>query len=133
MNDNPLNVRVYTSGDQVKLLLNGKEIETKSVLESAKLLAVFKVRYAEGELRAIAYKDGKEIASQTLKTVGNPTSLRLQPDRAKIPACRNDLAYVTVDLVDAAGNQCLTGFAPSISKSREWANWPRRAAPIPKM
>jgi beta-galactosidase len=109
VHDKPLNVRVYTSGDQVKLLLNGKEVETQSVLESAKLVAVFKVRYAEGELRAIAYKDGKEIASQTLKTVGKPTRLRLQPDREKIAASRNDLSYVTVDLVDAAGNSVPDG------------------------
>ena len=97
-------MRVYTSGDQVKLLLNGKEVGSQAVPESAKLVAVFKVRYEEGELRAIAYKDGKEIASQTLKTVGKPARLRLQADREMITASRNDLAYVTVELVDAAGN-----------------------------
>ena len=99
----PLNVRVYTSGDKVKLLLNGKEIETKPVPESAKLIAEFQVHYAEGELRAIAFKDGKEIASQILKTVGKPARLRLRADRPTIVASRNDLAFVTVELLDAAG------------------------------
>jgi beta-galactosidase len=104
IHNKPLNVRVYTSGDQVKLLLNGKEVETQAVPESAKLVAVFKVRYAEGELRAVAYKDGKEIASQALKTVGKAARLRLSADRKTIAASRNDLSYVTVELVDAAGN-----------------------------
>jgi beta-galactosidase len=99
----PLNVRVYTAGDQVKLLLNGKEIETKPVPQSAKLIAEFKVRYVEGELAAIAYKDGKEIASQVLKTVGKPARIRLSADRPAIAASRNDLAFVTVELLDAAG------------------------------
>jgi beta-galactosidase len=103
MDDIPLNVRVYTAGEQVKLLLNGKEIETKPVPESAKLLAGFKVRYAEGELKAVAYKDGKEIATQTLRTVGKPAKLRLTADRSTIHASRNDLAYVTVELLDANG------------------------------
>ena len=39
-----------------------RRLKPSAVPESAKLVAVFKVRYAEGELRAIAYKDGKEIA-----------------------------------------------------------------------
>jgi beta-galactosidase len=99
-----LNVRVYTSGDQVKLFLNGKEIGSKPVPESAKLVAVFPVPYIEGELRAIAYQDGKEIASQTLKTLGKPARLRLTADRETIRASRNDLAFVTVEMLDASGN-----------------------------
>ncbi len=98
-----LNVRVYTSGDQVRLLLNGKEIGSKPVPESAKLVAVFPVPYIEGELRAVAYQDGKEIASQTLKTVGKPVRLRLTADRETIRASRNDLAFVTVEMLDGAG------------------------------
>jgi len=99
----PLNVRVYTSGDQVKLLLNGKEIGSKPVPESVKLIAEFQVPYAEGELRAIAFKDGEEIASQALKTVGKPARLHLSADRQTILASRNDLAFVTVEITDTAG------------------------------
>jgi beta-galactosidase len=99
----PLNVRVYTSGDEVKLLLNGKEVGFKPVPESAKLIAEFPVPYVEGELRAIAFKDGKEIASQTLKTVGKAARLHLSADRQAIRASRNDLAFVTVEMLDAAG------------------------------
>jgi beta-galactosidase len=103
VHNKPLNVRVYTAGDQVKLLLNGKEFETKPVPESAKLVVVFQVRYVAGEIKAIAYKGGKEIATQTLRTVGKPVKLRLTADRPTIRASRNDLAYVTVELLDAAG------------------------------
>jgi beta-galactosidase len=103
MEGKPLNVRVYTSGDQVKLTLNGKEIGFKPVPESAKLIAEFAVPYEKGELRAVALKDGKEIASQAMKTVSKPGQLRLRADRQTILASRNDLAFVTVEITDAAG------------------------------
>ena len=66
----PLNVRVYTAGDEVKLLLNGTEVGNKPVPESAQLIAEFPVPYVPGELRAVAFKDGKQLASQTLEDRG---------------------------------------------------------------
>ena len=99
----PLKVRVFTAGDQVRLLLNGKEIGSKPVPESAQLTAEFEVPYAAGELRAIGLKDGREIASQTLKTVGKPARLRVKADRERIGASRGDLAFLTIEILDAAG------------------------------
>jgi beta-galactosidase len=99
----PLKVRVFTAGDRVKLLLNGKEIGEKPVPESAKLIAEFDVPYADGELRAIAFKDGREIASSALKTVGNAARLHVKVDREKIRASRGELAFVTVEITDGAG------------------------------
>jgi beta-galactosidase len=96
-------VRVFTAGDQVKLLLNGKEIGTKPVPESAKLIAEFDVPYAPGELRAIAFKDGAELASLAFKTVGKPAQLRVKADRTAIRASRGELAFVTVEITDATG------------------------------
>ncbi len=101
----PFKVRVFTSGDMVKLSLNGKEIGSKPVAESDKLIAQFDVPYAEGELRAVAFKDGQEIASHVLKTVGKPAQLKLTVDRPSIRASRGDIAYVTVSIVDADGAQ----------------------------
>ncbi len=99
----PLKVRVFTTGDRVKLLLNGKDIGEKPVSESAKLIAEFDVPYADGELRATAFKDGREIASHALNTVGKAARLRVKVDREKIRASRGELAFVTVDITDAAG------------------------------
>jgi beta-galactosidase len=99
----PLKVRVFTAGDRVKLLLNGKEIGEKPVPESAKLIAEFDVPYAEGELRAIAFKDGRQLASSALKTVGKAARLHVKVDREKIRAGRGELAFVTVEITDAAG------------------------------
>ena len=99
----PLKVRAFTTGDRVKLLLNGKDIGEKPVPESAKLIAEFDVPYADGELRAIAFKDGREIASHALNTVGKAARLHVKVDREKIRASRGELAFVTVEITDAAG------------------------------
>jgi len=99
-----LKVRVYTAGDRVRLLLNGKEIATTSVSSDTKLTAEFSVPYEAGELRAVALHNGKEIGSRSLRTVGAPSKLSLSPDRKQIRADRNDLAYVNVEVQDAEGN-----------------------------
>jgi beta-galactosidase len=98
-----LKVRVYSSGDQVRLLLNGKEIGVKPVSRETELKAEFDVPYAVGELKAVALAAGQPIAELSFKTAGKPAKLRLAPDRTSIRRDRNDLSYVTVEVVDQAG------------------------------
>ena len=99
----PLQVNVYSRCDTVRLELNGQEIATKPV-NSGRLTARFEVPYAAGELKAVGLKDGKTVATQVLRTVGPAKQVRLTVDRSAIRADRNDLAYVTVEITDAAGN-----------------------------
>ena len=119
-----LKVRVYTSGDQVRLLLNGKEVGTAAVSEDTALKAEFDVPYAPGELKAIALSGGKPIAEQVLKTAGEPSQLRLTADRASIRRSRNDLSYVTLEVLDRAGQLVPDAVVPvriSISGAAELA------------
>lgn len=101
----PMQVAVYSRCDSVRLELNGKVIGEKPVSAVTKLTAKFDVPYAAGELRAIGLINGKEIAKTTLKTAGEPKEIRLTVDRASIRADRNDLSYVTVEVVDRDGNR----------------------------
>jgi beta-galactosidase len=96
-------VRVYAAGDQVRLFLNGKEVGAKPVSPDTELKAEFEVQYAPGELKAVAYSGGRQIAELAFKTAGRPARLRLTADRPSIRGSRNDLAYVTVEVVDSAG------------------------------
>ncbi len=98
-----LKVRVYTSADEVRLLLNGREIGVKPVPPDAQLKAEFDVPYAAGELKAVARSKGQQVAECVLKTAGAPAGLRLRADRTTLRRSRNDLAYVTVEVVDQAG------------------------------
>jgi beta-galactosidase len=98
-----LKVRVYSTGDQVRLLLDGKEIGAKPVSLETELKAEFDVPYAPGELKAVALSGGKQIAELAFKTAGKPARLRLKADRPSIRRSRNDLCYVTLEVLDQAG------------------------------
>jgi beta-galactosidase len=96
-------VRVYSSGDEVRLLLNGKELGVKPVSAETEYKAEFDVPYAPGELKAVAFSGGKLIGELTFKTVGKPAQLRLKADRASIRQNRSDLSYVTLEVLDQSG------------------------------
>jgi beta-galactosidase len=106
----PLDVTVYSSCPSARLELDGKEIATKPVSE--RMIARFQVPYHPGELRAVCLSDGKPGASATLRTAGEPKEIRLTVDRSTIHADRNDLAYVTVEVVDAHGTLVPNGAIP---------------------
>jgi beta-galactosidase len=85
------------------LELNGKIIAEQK-LEKASIVAKFNVPYSAGKLVARCFEGDKEIASQTLSTVGKPVEIRLKADRPIIKANKNDLSYIAVEIVDEAGN-----------------------------
>jgi beta-galactosidase len=96
-------VRVYSTGDQVRLLLNGREVGMKPISTETKLKAEFDLLYAAGELKAIALAHGEQIAELAFKTAGKPAKLQLKADRQSIRRDPNDLAYVTVEVKDEVG------------------------------
>jgi beta-galactosidase len=96
-------VRVYTRAQQVKLLLNGREVGSKDLTEKDALKAEFSVPYAPGELKAVVYDNGRETGSVTFATAGKAHGLVLKADRSKLKATRDDLSYMMVTVVDAAG------------------------------
>ena len=64
------------------------------------------VVYEPGELRAVAYKDGKEIGQAVMRTAGEPAAIRLTPDRSELAATGEDLCFVLVEAVDESGTPC---------------------------
>ncbi|MEO8887358.1 MAG: glycoside hydrolase family 2 TIM barrel-domain containing protein [Mucilaginibacter sp.] len=99
-----MDVRVFSNYPLIRLELNGKVIGEQRSGEDTKLIAAFKVPYQPGVLKAIAIKDGKEVASKQLSTTGKPAKIKLIADRTNIKADRNDLSYVKIAITDAAGN-----------------------------
>jgi beta-galactosidase len=108
----PLTVRVYSRAEQVRLLLNAREIGVKPVSAATKLRAEFEVPYAPGELRAVALAQGRPVAELAFQTVGPPAKLRLRADRTALRRGRGDLAFVTVEVLDVAGNLVPDATAP---------------------
>jgi beta-galactosidase len=99
----PMTVRVYTSGDSVTLLLNGKPLDTKAVAETDKRVISFSVPYMPGEITAVASLAGHELARKTLTTTGKAAALRLTSDVGSLTTSRGNLAHVLVEVVDDGG------------------------------
>ena len=98
-----MQVNVYSNYPEIRLELNGKVIGTKTITADSKLTASFEVPYQAGELKAVALKDGKEMQTKAIKTTGKAAKIRLTADRSSINASRNDLSYITVEILDEAG------------------------------
>jgi beta-galactosidase len=98
-----MQLHVYTRCKVVKLELNGKMIAEQTVPDGS-ITATFNVDYQPGTLVAKGYDGGKLIGTNTLKTTGKPSGIRLVADRSTINADLNDLSYVNVEVIDEKGN-----------------------------
>ena len=66
------------------------------------------VVYQPGEVKAVAYKNGRQWAEETVKTTGAPARLVATPERTSIASDGEDVGYVTLKVVDKDGNICPT-------------------------
>jgi beta-galactosidase len=98
----PVQVRVFSRSRHVRLTLNGTLIGEQQLSDTS-ITASFTVPYQPGVLKAISLENGNVTSSVELRTVGSPKRLKLTADRMTIRADRNDLAFVTVDVVDEQG------------------------------
>ncbi|KUO18228.1 glycoside hydrolase family 2 TIM barrel-domain containing protein [Streptomyces dysideae] len=70
---------------------------------AGKLHLTWKVPFAPGELKAVARSGGKVVATDVLRTAGEPKAVRLTADRKSLGADGRSLAFVTAEIVDARG------------------------------
>ncbi len=98
-------VHVFSSADEAELFVNGASQGRRRREPSSYRFRWDDVRYAPGEIRVAAYRDGEPEpwASDSRRTAGAAAALRLTADRAAIAADGRDLAFLTADVVDADG------------------------------
>lgn len=96
-------VHIFTSGDEVELFLNGKSLGRKKKQQYEYRLRWDDVRYESGDLKAVAYKNGKKWAETIVKTTGNQTKLMAEADRVTIQSDGYDLSFITIKVTDDNG------------------------------
>lgn len=114
-------VMVYSSFPEAELWINGVSQGRQKLLTAAEaaasddpmaLLRRYRliwddVVYEPGEIRVVAYDEaGKAVAEKRVRTAGKPYALKLEPSVGSLAADGDDLAYVTVSVVDRDGNLC---------------------------
>jgi beta-galactosidase len=96
-----LAVHVYTNVPEVELKLNGKSLGVRKWDIKNEPFLFWEVPYEPGKLEAIGKTaDGKTV-SFGVQTAGEPAKIILSPDKKLLKANRQDLSYVSVQVVDA--------------------------------
>ncbi len=94
-------VEIYANAAEVALLLNGQEMGR---IAPTACKAVFDVAYAAGTLEAVSYDgNGTELGRTALITAGPEIKLTVTAEETAIAADGEDLAYISVEITDAAG------------------------------
>ncbi len=105
-------VHVFTSGDEGELFVNGRSQGRRKRGAFEYRLRWDEVVYEPGELKVVTWRGGQPWATQTVSTVGDAAALVLEADRAVIRAGGDDLAFVTVRVVDDQGRNVPRAASP---------------------
>jgi beta-galactosidase len=103
-------VWVHTNLDQVELLLNGKSLGSQKVPYLGHV--EWKVKYEPGVLEARGSRDGKVVLTEKRETNGETVAIRLTADRTELNADGQDVAMVTVEVLDKQGRPVPTASNP---------------------
>lgn len=113
-----LKLYTYTNADEVELFVNGRSLGRKSNQldhpERRNQILWENVTYQIGNVTAVAYKKGKEVARHRIETTGKAVKLVIEPDENPWIATGTDVKYVRIYAVDGKGrrvpeaNQLLT-------------------------
>lgn len=91
---NKAEVEVYSDAAKVELILNGKSLGKKKLKECK---AIFKTKYASGELKAIAYdNNGKEVSTSKLESANGDIKVVVAPEKSVVKA--GEIVYVPVEI-----------------------------------
>ncbi|MGA2555567.1 MAG: beta-galactosidase GalA [Verrucomicrobiota bacterium] len=94
-----IDVRCFSNCEEVELLLNGQSLGRKPMPKNSHLR--WSVPYAPGTLLARGYKGGRQLAHDQVETSGPPAAVQLSAARAVLRADGEDLALVTVKILDS--------------------------------
>lgn len=114
-NGKPIPVWTYTNADSVELFLNGTSQGVRRTSEAKVHHLEWQVPYVAGALRAVAWRGGRVVAEDKVETTSDAARVELRVDRAAIRADGQDLAFVTVRIVDAKGRLMRTGGNQSVN------------------
>ena len=95
-----IDVEVYSVYPKVRLYLNDQLVGEKDVTEYK---AVFSLAYQEGTLRAEGMADDRMAETVSLQTAGQAHTIRLTADQMTLKADGQDLAFITVEMLDVHG------------------------------
>ena len=102
------NINVYTNAERIDLVVNGKTVAQQQNSTDPKKrnkLRFNDIEYQPGYIEAVAYNNGKRVASHRIETTGKATRLKLTADTTTWKADGQDLMHVRINAVDSKGRR----------------------------
>jgi len=117
-------IYVVANGEEVELFVNGQSLGRGSPSERY-LFSFPNIEWQAGELKAVAYQNGRAVATQTKRTAGAAVALRLTPivGPGGWNADGADVAFIDVEAVDQNGERCPTFERPVSFETTGPAGW----------
>ncbi len=95
-------VVAYANADEVELFQDGVSLGRQPMTLAWQIK--WMVPYRAGELRAVAYREGRPVAEDVQRTAGPARRLQLELDRRELRANQRDVVHATVRILDEQGN-----------------------------
>jgi len=96
-----VSIWVYSNCDEVELNVNGKKLGRKK-MEYGGYLS-WDATYKPGKVRAVGYRKGRRVMTETIETTESASQIILEADRTNIHADNHDVSVCAVKLVDRKG------------------------------
>ena len=93
-------VEVYARAAEVQLFIEGKSVGRKKLKNTCR--AIFHTVYQDGKITAVAFDtQGKEIGRSSLRTAGQETQLRAEPEQSRVKP--GGLCFIPLQYTDSRG------------------------------
>ncbi|WP_110934437.1 glycoside hydrolase family 2 TIM barrel-domain containing protein [Paenibacillus bouchesdurhonensis] len=102
-----IDVRVCSNAPRIELQFNGETIGTHNIdhAHGTELVGWWKIPYAPGVLKAIAYDEtGRIIATDEKSSFGDAKNIKLNVDKEQLIADGTDLLFVEITMQDEDGH-----------------------------
>ena len=97
--DKPVIVEIYSEGDELELLCNGKSLGRKTAGKEVGFITYFDTVYESGNLTAITYKNDVEIGKMNLVTAGTKRQIVMKQEEIR----NIEIIYIPIEIQDKNG------------------------------
>lgn len=96
-------IEVYSTDDEVELVLNGRSLGRKRAGKRTGFLTRFRTPFEPGTLEAIGYRAGAPTSRTLLRSAQPELAVAVSPESGTLTADGADLAFVHIALTDSDG------------------------------
>ncbi|AJE51124.1 glycoside hydrolase family 2 TIM barrel-domain containing protein [Paenibacillus polymyxa] len=93
----------FTNCESVELIVNEESYGERKLTDYPNHLILWELTYTLGKIRAIGRNGNQQVCEHELTTAGLPYALKLEADRAILPADGHEISHVEVTVIDQHG------------------------------